>query len=252
MSPAATLNAVIFDVDGTLVDSERDGHRVAFNRAFEEFGLPYRWDPDLYGELLHITGGGNRIDAFLEAQGMPPERRAGLVPRLQARKTEIFREFASGGAVPARPGVHRLLDELRGAGVRVAVATTGTRAWVIPLLDTLFGMNRFELVITAEEAPTLKPDPSAYQLAREHLRVDGDTVVAVEDSRNGLVAAGAAGLRCAVVVNNYTHNQQLDSAAVVLDGFGEPAEPAKVLADPHRLRPEGMLDVALLRRIAAL
>jgi HAD superfamily hydrolase (TIGR01509 family) len=244
--------AVVFDVDGTLVDSERDGHRVAFNRAFEEFGLPLRWDVDHYGELLTITGGQRRLQADFDRVGIPEPERAELVPRVHARKTEIFREMAAGGQFTARPGVERLLRELEDAGVRLGVATTGTRTWVAALLDRLFGPGRFEVVITGDEAPDRKPDPSAYHMAMERMGTAAGETVSVEDSHNGLVAAAAAGLPCVVVVNGYTRGQDLAGADLVLDGFGNPGEPAGVLHDPHDLRPPGHLDVDTLERLHAV
>ncbi|MBW3574613.1 MAG: HAD-IA family hydrolase [Actinobacteria bacterium] len=223
------MDAVIFDVDGTLVDSERDGHRVAFNLAFEEHGLPYRWDVQPYGDLLAITGGQQRLHAFLEGQGMPAEERRDLVPRLHARKTELFRQLVAEGQVKARPGVHRLLVDLLEAGVRLAVATTGSRGWVEPLLERLFAGIPFDPVITGDEAPIRKPDPSAYRMALGGLGRPASEVLAVEDSANGLVAACAAGVACVVVVNDYTADDDLSGAALVATGFEE-------------------LDVATLRR----
>lgn len=245
------LPAVILDVDGTLVDSERDGHRIAFNRAFEEAGLPDRWGVELYGELLDVTGGERRINAYLEGQEMPAEERLGLASRLHARKTEIFTDMARQGEIAPRPGVPELLDELESAGMRLAVATTGTITWVHPLLDRLFGLDRFEVVVTSDEAPERKPDPSAYRIALERLAVSRGAALAVEDSRNGLRAAKSAGLACVVVVNDYTRDQDFDEADLVLDGFGEPEAPASVLADPHRLDPPGRLDSETVRRLAA-
>src|SRR5882724_8748090 len=129
------LGTVIFDVDGTLVDSERDGHRVAFNSAFAEFELPFRWDEETYGRLLGVTGGQRRLHGYLVEQGIDTADRDRLVPRVHARKTELFLALAAAGEVPARPGTLRLLDELAGAGVTVGIATTGSRSWVEPLLD---------------------------------------------------------------------------------------------------------------------
>jgi HAD superfamily hydrolase (TIGR01509 family) len=257
MQPAPTpaegdgLQAVVLDVDGTLVDSERDGHRVAFNRAFEEAGLPDRWDVERYGELLAVTGGENRLNAYFEEQGMPEEERQELASRLHARKTEIFTEMASQGEIAPRPGVSELLDELEEAGVQLAVATTGSRKWVDPLLDRLFGLERFDPIVASDEAPDRKPDPMAHQLALERLGLSASAALGLEDSANGLQAAKAAGLACVVVVNDYTREQDFDYADLVLDGFGRPDDPVPVLADPHRLEPPGRLDVDTLRRLMA-
>ena len=245
------LEALVFDVDGTLVDSERDGHRVAFNRAFEEAGLSHHWEVERYGDLLAVTGGERRINAYFEEQGMPEDEREELAGRLHARKTEIFTEMASRGEISPRPGVVELLGELEDAGVRLAVATTGTRTWVEPLLDRLFGIERFEVVVTSDEAPERKPDPSAFHLTLERLGLRAWAAPAVEDSANGLRAAKSAGLPCVIVVNDYTREQDFHDADLVLDGFGRPDAPVSVLADPHGLDPPGRLDVGTLRRLSA-
>lgn len=244
-----SLEAVIFDLDGTLVDSERDGHRVAFNRAFEALGLPDRWEPAYYGELLHTTGGLRRIDQHLAARGMPATERERLVPQLHARKTELFREMVAGGVMQPRPGVQRFLRDLEADGLRLAVATTGTKEGVAPLVDGLFGTGRFEVVITRDEAPVLKPDPSAYVEALSGLALHPDSAIAVEDSRNGVLAAIGARLRCVVVVNGYTNDHDLGGADLIVDGFGEAGEPARVLADPHGVHPSEMLEADVLRRL---
>jgi HAD superfamily hydrolase (TIGR01509 family) len=245
------LKAIVFDVDGTLVDSERDGHRVAFNRAFEEAGLPDRWDVELYGELLEVTGGDRRLKAYFERRGVPENEGAELARRLHARKTEIFTEMASQGEIEARPGVRELLRELEAAGVRLAVATTGKSSWVHPLLDRLFGTGRFEVIVTATEEPKLKPDPSAHLRALADLGLPAPAAPVIEDSLNGLRAAKAAGLACVIVVNDYTRAQDFEGADLVLEGFGSPQAPVSVLSDPHALEPPGRLDVETLRRLAA-
>jgi HAD superfamily hydrolase (TIGR01509 family) len=244
------LAGVVLDVDGTLVDSERDGHLVAFNQAFEEAGLSYRWSPRQYGELLAVTGGRLRLRRFLEGEGLPGPECEDLAARLHGRKTEVFQELVADGRVPPRPGVVELLDELGDAGVPMAIATTGSRAWVEPLLARLFGLHRFAVVVTGDDTAARKPDPEAHRRAAKGLEVGGrGVVVAVEDSRNGLEAALAAGLPCAVVVNDYTRDQDLTGAALVLDGFGRPGHPAAVLHDPSGLAPE-RLDLATLRALA--
>jgi HAD superfamily hydrolase (TIGR01509 family) len=250
VSPENHLQAVVLDVDGTLVDSERDGHRVAFNMAFEEAGLPDRWDVERYGELLGVPGGKRRLCAYFEEQGMPEEERDELAGRLHRRKTDLFKEMAQAGEIKARPGVGDLVDELSDAGVRLAVATTGSREWVDPLLEKLFGAGRFEAIVGGDEVERRKPDPSSYLTALERLGLGASAAVAVEDSAIGLRAAKAADLPCVVVVNDYTREQDLDAADLVLDGFGSPDAPAEVLADPRGLEPPGRVDLATLRALA--
>ena len=246
MSP---LEAVVFDVDGTLVDSERDGHRVAFNLAFEEFGLPYRWDVEEYGRLLRTTGGQRRIDGYLAGQGVPEEERAELAPALHRRKTALMSGLVDEGTVGDRPGVKRLLEELVEEGVRLAVATTGSRGWVERLLERLLPGLAFEVVVCGDEVAERKPDPEAFTTALERLKLAADRVVAVEDSAEGLESAVGAGLATAIVVNGYTRGHDLDRAGLVLDGFGEPGAPAEVIQDRAGTGCSGVLDMATLARL---
>jgi HAD superfamily hydrolase (TIGR01509 family) len=230
--------AVIFDVDGTLVDSERHGHRIAFNRAFAELGLPDQWDEATYGRLLDITGGKRRLERYLLDNGYHEDEASSLAAALHGRKTELFRQLVDEGQIPARPGVGRLLDELAAASIPVAVATTGSRAWVSPLLERLFGLDRFALVLTGTEVPDRKPDPAVYHEALERLGAPARWTVAVEDSANGLAAARSAAIPCLVVVNDYTAGQDFSGATLVVDGF-DGAEPvtiatlARIVADPN-------------------
>jgi HAD superfamily hydrolase (TIGR01509 family) len=241
----------VFDVDGTLVDSERDGHRVAFNLAFEALDLPYRWDVELYGKLLRTTGGQRRLHQYLEGEGVPEDERNALVPELHRRKTELMGELVDRGAVEVRPGARRLLDELAGDDVRLAVATTGSRGWVERLLDRLLPGVGFDVIVTGDEVEARKPDPEAFNLALERLDLTSHQVVVVEDSEEGLQAARAAELATVVVVNGYTSDHDLEGASLVSDGFGEPDAPASVLRDPFGLADDGVLRGETLRRVLA-
>lgn len=243
--------AVVFDVDGTLVDSERHGHRPAFNDAFAETGLPYRWSEDAYADLVTIPGGRRRIREFLVGQGHPDEEAATLAVELHQRKTEIFKDLATAGRIPARSGVARLLDELADAGVSLGVATTGSRVWVEPLLDHLFGLARFETVVAGDDVPALKPDPAVYREVLQRLGTAAGSVVVVEDSDAGVAAAVGAGLTCLAVVHDYTTGQDCGAAALIVDGFGGPGR-ARVLDGPDDLLDDGMVTVATLGRLTQL
>ncbi|HUP68197.1 MAG TPA: HAD-IA family hydrolase [Acidimicrobiales bacterium] len=245
------MEAVVFDIDGTLVDSERHGHRVAFNMAFEAFGLPYRWDEEEYGRLLRTTGGQRRIDGYLAAQGVGEKERAEMAPALHARKTAITNDLIVAGRIQPRPGVVRLLRELSDAAIRLAVATTGSRGWVEQVLATSLGGFAFEAVVTGDEVSARKPDPEAFAVALERLHLADDAAVAVEDSAEGLESAKGAGLACVVVANGYTLDHDLAAADLLLDGFGEPSAPAKVLADRAATGCTGILNVATLTSVWA-
>ena len=225
MAPMKALEAVIFDLDGTLVDSEQYGHRVAFNEAFEAFGLPDRWTPERYRELLATTGGERRLLAWLCSPessyfDRPEAQRREMAASLHGWKSDRVEAMAASGAIPAREGVGDWLQELAGRGVALAVATTGSRQWALPLLDKLFGLDRFAGVVTGDDVARRKPDPEAYQLALARLGVDRTAAVAVEDSGPGWEAARAAGLACVVVADTETNLDSVADAPLVLDGFG--------------------------------
>jgi HAD superfamily hydrolase (TIGR01509 family) len=241
-----TLRAVIFDVDGTLADTERDGHRVAFNEAFQAAGLNYWWSVDEYGELLTTTGGRRRIERYLKSRGHPGAEAAALAAQLHQDKTRRFVALVHAGSMEARPGAAELIGALRAEGVATAVATTGTSDWVLPLLDTLFGADAFDVVVTGSDVTDLKPDPAVYLETLVRLGLAPTSAVAVEDSANGVHAAVSAGLQCVAVVNGYTRDQNLSGAVAVLDDLARPDGVSVLRGDP-RLR-DG-LTVAALRDI---
>ncbi|OZM76535.1 phosphatase [Pseudonocardia sp. MH-G8] len=212
---------MIFDVDGTLADTERDGHRPAFNAAFAEHGLDVEWGVAEYGHLLAITGGRRRIVADLRARGFGDEADE-LAARVHRTKTDLFIECVTSGAIVARPGLPELVADLAAAGIRLAVATTGRRSWVEPLIDRLLGAHPPEVVVTGDDVAELKPDPEVYLRALAELGLPASEALAVEDSAVGLRAATAAGLATVVVTNGYTAEQDFAGAAAALPGYDGP------------------------------
>jgi beta-phosphoglucomutase-like phosphatase (HAD superfamily) len=230
------LQAVIFDVDGTLADTERDGHRLAFNRAFAQSGLDWEWSVVTYGELLAVSGGKERI-RFFAAQHAPQ-----LLQRLDSEawllalhqlKSEIYAQLVRAGGIALRPGVARLLDELRGAGVRLAIATTTTPSSLEELLLSSFGEQAgslFEVIGAGDVVADKKPAADIYRWVLRQMQLPPQACLAVEDSLPGVQAATAAGLPTLITVNPYSVEGNFVGALSVVADLGEPGAPARHLA----------------------
>ncbi len=250
----ARLEALLFDVDGTLADTERDGHRVAFNQAFTAAGLDWEWSVECYGRLLSVTGGKERIRHFLATE-LPEFRFEGdtdeAIAALHRSKTDYYTSLLGAGKIPLRPGVERLLREAMAAGLRLAISTTTTPANVEALLKHTLGtdsLDWFEVIAAGDIVPRKKPAPDIYLWAMERMGLAPASCLALEDSDNGVRSVIDAGIRSLVVTTNaYTVNHDFNGATLVLDQLGEPGNPGKVLDGV--LVPDDCVDVALLHRI---
>ncbi len=251
--------ALVLDCDGVLADTERYGHLVAFNQAFAEFGLPVRWSPEEYRRRLLIGGGKERMASlltpeFVAAAGLPAgdSEQQAAVARWHKRKTEIYTELVASGAIPARPGIPRIVAEALTAGWRVAVASTSALPSVQATLDCTVGtaLARQVKVFAGDIVPRKKPAPDIYLTALDWLGLPPDHVVVVEDSRNGLLAATGAGLRCVVTVNDFTADEDFGEAALVVSSLGDPDdEVTTVLANRSQARPGRWITLADLAAV---
>lgn len=246
------LQALIFDVDGTLADTERDGHRVAFNRAFAEAGLDWEWSVSLYGELLAVAGGKERIRFYLNQYRPDFQQTAGLdefIADLHVIKIKHYTQLIAEGAIPLRPGVRRLLEEARLKGVRLAIATTAALPNVTALLEHTLGSDSrswFEAIAAGDVVPAKKPAPDIYQYVLQVLGLEAENCLAIEDSHHGLTAACKAGLKTVVTVNEYTQDQDFSGAVLVLNHLGELDRPFSVLAG--NAGDASYLDIKLVQR----
>jgi len=253
LNGSPVLRALIWDVDGTLAETERDGHRVAFNDAFEACGVPWRWDAGTYGRLLQVAGGYERVlhDMARRPEApASPRAREELARELHRRKNALYEARIAAAGIALRPGVRELLDECASQGVLVGIATTTGRGNVNALLRANLGEHwgsRFEAVVCAEDAPRKKPDPQAYVAALRQLRCDASEAIALEDSPNGLAAALAAGIATVVTRSAYFQDCAFDGALAVCDDLAS-SGPLRSDAAPVT---RGPVSLATLRRLLA-
>jgi dihydroxyacetone kinase phosphoprotein-dependent L subunit len=256
-------DALIFDCDGVLADTERYGHLVAFNQTFAEFGLPVRWSVAEYRDKVRIGGGKERMASlltpeFVAAAGLPSDSagQQAAIARWHRRKTELYTELVASGAVPPRSGVARITGEALAAGWRVAVASTSAEPAVAATLARAVGPEqaRQVAVFAGDIVPRKKPAPDIYRLALDRLGLPADRAVVIEDSRNGLLAAAGAGLACVITVNDFTRDEDFSEAALVVSALGDPGGEravvlAGVLADRAGTAPGDWLTLTDLARV---
>ncbi|GFH45409.1 possibly a phosphatase from the CbbY protein family [Chaetoceros tenuissimus] len=224
------LEAILFDCDGVLADTERDGHRPAFNKAFENNGIEDEWDVELYGKLLETGGGKERMTAHWNECGwpsaIPEDERVEKVKQLHLEKTDIFMEMINEGAIPLRAGVLRLVDEAIENGVRLAVCSTSNEKAVNNIVQVLMGDERrskFE-IFAGDMVKAKKPAPDVYLMAVEEMGLDKNRCIVVEDTHIGKEAALAAGIKCIVTKSSYSADEDFTGASMIVDELGEDSE----------------------------
>ena len=245
------LKAVFWDVDGTLADTDMDGHRPAFNRAFKDLDLNIVWDQALYARLLAIPGGLQRVRLYAESCGIPLS--ANQLEAIRDRKRIHYTELAQSGAIRFRPGIRRLLALLQEAGIQQWIVTSSGSASVEALLSSAQDvMPIFRGMVTAEDVDQGKPSPQGYQLALKTSGCTASNCLAVEDSEAGLDAARSAGLRCLLTPSPWDLNlsQRHDDAVAVFDHVGDSAHPARCFSGPPC--EDGLVTLEYLKALLSL
>lgn len=217
----AQLQALIFDVDGTLAETERDGHRIAFNQAFKNAGLSWEWDVNLYGKLLKVAGGKERIHYYLDnfIDFTPPHNLDEFIANLHSTKNQFYQDLLVNATIPLRIGVENLIIEADTQGIRLAIATTSALPNALALLDNTIGSDYFEVIAAGDIVANKKPAPDIYNHVLEKLNLPRENCLVIEDSEQGLKAATNAGLKTIITVNNYTKNDNFEAAFLVLNSL---------------------------------
>jgi HAD superfamily hydrolase (TIGR01509 family) len=219
------IKALIFDQDGVIIDTEKDGHRVAFNKTFKEFGFNFEWDEDYYHELLQIAGGKERMKHHLQTKGfgksIEPEDIDSLIKAMHKRKTEIFINLIKENALPLRPGVKRIMQEAIDKGLKIGICTTSNEKAAHAIAYEILKDVKFDFVLAGDIVKKKKPDPEIYLLALNKSGLEPKECVVIEDSRNGLLAAKAAGMNVVVTTNHYTEKEDLSEADLIVTCLGD-------------------------------
>lgn len=254
----SSLQAIIFDVDGTLADTELCGHFVAYNQVFEALKLPWRWGEEQYRKMLEITGGAERLRYYLNTvqagYSVPDNDRNSFALRLHQLKNDCYRQLVINNAVPLRPGVRRLIAEARASGLRLAIATASHPDNVQTLLTHALGDDAagwFEVIAGGSDVKAKKPAPDIYQHVLAKLELPASNAIVIEDSAQGLQAALQTGLTTLVTTNHFTEQQDFTGAAAVVDNLGEPDQPCHFSRGDKAITQHPLITVNTLRELLA-
>ncbi|UCF95874.1 MAG: HAD-IA family hydrolase [Spirochaetaceae bacterium] len=219
------IKGFFFDQDGVIIDTERDGHRVAFNRTFEEFGYDVEWDAETYHQLLQISGGKERMRHHLHEKGfgkpVAADEEEELIKSLHKRKTDLFIELIESGSLPLRPGIRRFMKEVNDLGLVMGICTTSNERAATAIAYNILSDIRFDFVLAGDVVKKKKPDPEIYLLALEKCGLRAKECIVIEDSHNGVKAAKAAGMFVVATTNPYTEREDLGQADLVVNCLGD-------------------------------
>lgn len=242
------IKAIFFDQDGVIIDTEKDGHRVAFNEMFKEFGYDFQWDVEKYHELLQISGGKERMRHYFREENIFPnlseEEETELLLKLHKRKTEIFIQLIESGKLPLRTGVKRLMLEALDKGLILGVCTTANERSANAIARGMLHDINFNFILAGDVVSKKKPDPEIYLLGLERTGLSPKECIVIEDSRNGVLAAEKAGMHIVATTNIYTENEDLSEADIVVTSLGDPdGEKGILKKGDEKLEFDGVLKV---------
>ncbi|NLM66294.1 MAG: HAD-IA family hydrolase [Enterococcus sp.] len=242
------LKAILFDLDGTIVDTEKDGHRVAFNMAFKEYGLDVEWDQFKYYQLLQIAGGKERMKSYFKNEGKEfiPKGISidDMVRSLHISKTDLFVKLIESGKLKLRPGIKRIMMEAKKMNLLIGICTTSNEKAASSIIKSLLSDVNIDLLLAGDVVKHKKPDPEIYYLAKEKVNLNSTEILVIEDSANGAIASRAAGLKVLVTVNDYTKNEDMSMADAVITSLGDEREVTNIITGNLKLRDDRMVNLS--------
>ena len=240
------IKAFFFDQDGVIIDTEKDGHRVAFNRTFIKHGLNFEWSEEEYHGLIQISGGKERMIHYLRTKGfgreIRPEEEAQLIQQLHLDKTDEFISMLEKNELPLRPGIHRFMCEINQLGLTLAICTTSNQRAAQAVADGMLPDIKFDFILAGDMVSKKKPDPEIYEAAMIKAGLTPEECVVVEDSENGVTAGKAAGMHVVATTNYYTEKEDLSKADIIVSCLGDPdGEKGKLRAGGKGMNYDGVL-----------
>ena len=240
------MKGFFFDQDGVIIDTEKDGHRVAFNQTFYKFGFDFEWSVEEYGELVKVGGGKERMKHYLHTKGfgkeIKPEDEDALIKELHQAKTDTFIQLIESKQLPLRPGIHRIMKEINALGLILGVCTTSDQRSAQAIATIILNDIKFNFILAGDVVSKKKPDPEIYNLALKESGLKADECLVFEDSRNGVLAAKAAGMHVVATTNFYTEKEDLSEADIIVTNLGDKdGEKGKLTAGGEGLVYDGVL-----------